>query len=502
MKFYVLLIMVCSVATHLMGGNPGTCPNPRRGCNGYGLKGPKTPTNQSIVVSNSAYFNVRPSAIKPELTLRSGTPISISEQNMRNMMAVGRVEHNYVYDPTLSISMNIGMADNMNAQTWTLPNTAPLTTPEVDARYDYIAPASVTPVAAQVAGATHVRKAVFTDLDNEILTFYKHYKMVAGDKLEEMGSTYVDNGVVSDFEEPAQIYADAPLDMGDAFQTSVTTHEDEDEYPKTVAVSDVVVDGFGAITTPFGNTYQCLRLSLTRTQTDYTDAMTSTTGIDYMVAWVTREGFRFYGVKPTQGASGTTMLTGLDMSYFENATLEVELRTFEGRNTEGGNLLTWITASEKNNAGFDVERSTDGRTFEKIGFVKGNGTTNAQQMYNFTDNLSCGYTRPCVSTVVYYRLRQIDIDGSTVTSNVISILPKGDGKALKVYPNPSSDNQITLDLAADTEGVLVINALGQTVFQQKTVGQNNLQVNVSAWAKGVYFIKTAGNTEGVKFVKQ
>jgi hypothetical protein len=151
-----------------------------------------------------------------------------------------------------------------------------------------------------------------------------------------------------------------------------------------------------------------------------------------------------------------------------------------------------------------------GQTFEKIGFVKGNGTTNVQKSYNFTDNAPLSGGSSLNSNLSYYRLRQVDFDGSSVTSNVISIAPKSPKGTLKVYPNPTSDNQITLELGENmarrdipntfgTEEVSVINSLGQTVFQQKTLGQNNLQLNVSTWAKGVYFIKAAGET--VKFVK-
>jgi Secretion system C-terminal sorting domain len=50
--------------------------------------------------------------------------------------------------------------------------------------------------------------------------------------------------------------------------------------------------------------------------------------------------------------------------------------------------------------------------------------------------------------------------------------------------------------------VSVVNSIGQTVFQQKTNGETTLRVDVSTWARGVYFVKTSSNTEGVKFVKE
>jgi Secretion system C-terminal sorting domain len=488
MKFYILLAFLGSFAVNVWGGNPSSCRSMTQCPNTWGIRMP-TPTG------SKAHFAARQSRTAAYLNLRNATPISITEQNMLSLMAVGRVEHQLSFLASGSISMNIGVTDLVNPQTWTLPAMALITTPYADVVHNYIAPASVLPPSAQDPAATHVRTTTFTNEESNAVTFYKNYKMVAGDELDELGTVFIENGTVYDYDEPAQIFVDAPLDLGDAFQTSVTAHEDEDPYPRTTAVCDVVVDGFGSITTPQGNTYQCLRLSLTRVQTFETDALTSTSETDYIVAWVTREGFRFYATKPTQNASGTTTLTKLDMSYFENATLEVELLTFEGKMSNNAVDLTWTTANEKNNAGFDIERSTDGQTFEKIGFVKGNGTTTAKQSYNFTDNTP-------LSILTYYRLRQVDFDGTSTTSNIISIPPKDNAKGIKIYPNPSAASQITLDFAADTEGVAVVNALGQVVFQQKTGGQNRLQLDISTWAKGLYFVKTTGNTEGVKFVKQ
>ena len=91
--------------------------------------------------------------------------------------------------------------------------------------------------------------------------------------------------------------------------------------------------------------------------------------------------------------------------------------SFKGENTPRGNLLSWATASEQNNAGFDVEKSIDGVRFEKIGFVKGNGTTQNKQNYSFEDIL------PLESSgeLVYYRLLQKDFSGKTEYSTIISI---------------------------------------------------------------------------------
>ena len=96
----------------------------------------------------------------------------------------------------------------------------------------------------------------------------------------------------------------------------------------------------------------------------------------------------------------------------------------------------------------------------------------------------------------------MDIDGKTAYSQVISIANQGKQNRLKVYPNPTADGFIALEMPENTEGVSVTNIIGQIILQQDVKGQNVLQIDVSAWAQGVYFIKTKENTEGVKFIKQ
>ncbi len=178
----------------------------------------------------------------------------------------------------------------------------------------------------------------------------------------------------------------------------------------------------------------------------------------------------------------------------EGAVVPVELVELKAKAQNRQTLLTWRTASEKNNLGFDIEKSVDGQTYEKIGFVKGVGTTQAQQTYSFTDSK--------LNQLSYYRLRQVDFDGTAAYSNVVSADYEASNSKVKIYPNPTSNSQITMDFAANTEGVSVFNTLGQIVFQQKLSGLNQLKLDISSWAKGVYFIKTSADSEAIKFVKQ
>ncbi len=82
----------------------------------------------------------------------------------------------------------------------------------------------------------------------------------------------------------------------------------------------------------------------------------------------------------------------------------VALAKFSGGATSRGVILRWVTTVEKNNSGFEIERSDDNVNFEPIAFVKGNGTTSEMKQYGFFDRGACGR--------VYYRLKRISYDGS------------------------------------------------------------------------------------------
>ena len=169
------------------------------------------------------------------------------------------------------------------------------------------------------------------------------------------------------------------------------------------------------------------------------------------------------------------------------AGLPVELLSFSGKfllnDKEGSNLLTWQTASEVNNKGFEVERLNTSGSWDNIGFKTAN---NKASTYTFTDNAPLSTS--------YYRLRQMDNDGKETLSKVISIAAVDTHGRVYLHPNPVS-NVLTVEY---TEGSLfqVINLLGQQVL----VGKTTQQIDVSSLAKGTYMLKVG--TEVAKFVKQ
>ncbi len=174
-----------------------------------------------------------------------------------------------------------------------------------------------------------------------------------------------------------------------------------------------------------------------------------------------------------------------------SAILPVELLSFKATRVAGSssNLLTWQTATEVNNKGFQIERlKATGNDWEILGFVS---TTGKHTNYEFTDNTP--------RSMSYYRLRQIDNDGKDALSKVVSVAFKG-SKGLKVYPTIVSNgffNVETLSSNENTEGSVygIYNLLGQQVLK----GQATQQIDVSALRAGTYVIKVG--TEQAKFVK-
>lgn len=134
--------------------------------------------------------------------------------------------------------------------------------------------------------------------------------------------------------------------------------------------------------------------------------------------------------------------------------LPVTWHYFNGYYSDGKAFVEWRTASEINNSGFEVERSSDGVNFEKIGWVEGNGTTNVEHYYLFTDEApNHGWN--------YYRLKQIDHDGKFEYSRFIPVFAD-DLPQVEIYPNPFRDHlylsRISTDLPVE---VTLTNVLGQ-----------------------------------------
>jgi uncharacterized protein YkwD len=162
-----------------------------------------------------------------------------------------------------------------------------------------------------------------------------------------------------------------------------------------------------------------------------------------------------------------------------NVVLPIELLSFTGKKLNNSVQLNWATANEKDNAYFYIERSSDGRNFNSIGQIKGNGTTSYQTNYAYEDLTP-------LSTINYYRLVQVDMDGKQSVSAVIAI-NMGRSKDVVVYPNPVRDIlSVQIPESATFTKIELMNTQGQVVLSSAQSGQ--LQVDVLP--AGIYYLRT------------
>ena len=154
--------------------------------------------------------------------------------------------------------------------------------------------------------------------------------------------------------------------------------------------------------------------------------------------------------------------------------------------------LSWTTASEVNAAYFDVERSLDGTTFTKLDRLSAKGTTTSPSAYAYLDkgvaNLAAG--------TVYYRLKQVDLDGKAAYSPVRTVaFTKAALASLSLFPNPAQTTT-KLDLSAlpatATYQVTLLDATGRAVRTLTLAGGQAQPLELSSLASGTYFVLVTG----------
>jgi len=199
-------------------------------------------------------------------------------------------------------------------------------------------------------------------------------------------------------------------------------------------------------------------------------------------------------------SANVTCSTSLVTAGCANSPLPVELTSFTAKLSKGSVLLSWTTASEKDNEKFVVERSADGEAYSVLKEVAGHGTSSAGYSYSATD------LAPLAGTS-YYRLRQVDFDGSVNFSPVVTIQNDGANLAnkLNIYPNPATDH-ITLDLpknAGETCEVRISTVNGK-LMRSLTLDASAPQVDVQSLPAGTYILQVqSANTKTVqRLVKQ
>ncbi len=177
--------------------------------------------------------------------------------------------------------------------------------------------------------------------------------------------------------------------------------------------------------------------------------------------------------------------------------LPVELLSFFAKNVNGDVKLNWSTSSETNNKGFFVERSEDGVNFKDLDFVAGAGNSKSVRTYGYKD--ANAFT---LTSTIYYRLRQVDFDGSIDYSN-IAVVSENDmlEEGIAIYPNPfNTTTGVMLTATNDAKAVIEItDVLGRVIaIENVSVVAGTQYKTITSFdsvKSGVYLVKVIiGNT--------
>ncbi len=205
-----------------------------------------------------------------------------------------------------------------------------------------------------------------------------------------------------------------------------------------------------------------------------------------------------------QGGSSTAANLKIDGIYVSDTwdhALPVELSSFTSVINRRDVTLNWTTASETNNSGFEIERSTVSGSWNKIGFVSGNGTSTTPHSYSFVD-------RGLNSGKYNYRLKQVDFNGNHEYFNLNNEVNVGIPVKFDLsqnYPNPfNPSTKINFDLPYDSKVNIKLfdmsgREVGALVNDVRTAGYYTVDFNASNVSSGVYFYRISAEGSGNNF---
>ncbi|MEL6559411.1 MAG: T9SS type A sorting domain-containing protein [Bacteroidota bacterium] len=206
-------------------------------------------------------------------------------------------------------------------------------------------------------------------------------------------------------------------------------------------------------------------------------------------------GGTIYGAPDRDSDGSPNVVDGTDIP------LPLDFLGLTGEYTDGSVVLTWITANEVDNDRFDIERSFDGVNFEVIGNDQPLNNINQTNTYSFVDN------KPQFGTN-YYRIRQVDFDGASTTSELIVVFAEKIAAEFILYPNPATDVlNVKTNFSSPAMEIEIVSLSGQRMHTKRytqDASAEEIKIDVSQYPAGVYYIglKTDGAVHQFKLVKQ
>lgn len=211
------------------------------------------------------------------------------------------------------------------------------------------------------------------------------------------------------------------------------------------------------------------------------------------------------GIVPINSYSASTGITATNLNLFSRfggagnsggAGLPISLVSLSANAIDNSFIrVNWVTATEVNNAGFDVLRSIDGTNFTKIGWVDGHTNSTEQLSYSFDDK------NADANVLYYYRLNQVDLNGENSQSNIVSAQLRAENvfTVSDFIPNPTSNTSKINIICSETQkvNVTMFNTLGQIIQKEDynlVTGVNPISFSMSTLADGTYYaVITAGD---------
>jgi hypothetical protein len=196
------------------------------------------------------------------------------------------------------------------------------------------------------------------------------------------------------------------------------------------------------------------------------------------------------------GATGNTTFDDFKTTLPEAIVTPVTFVSFNAAKENTSTKITWKVGVEQNVKGYDIERSTNGRDFNKIGFVAANG----QSTYSFIDAQTSQGT-------VYYRVKNVDNDGNFKYSNILSLRNGVSNLVLKAFPLPALDKITVQHEGVTSNGRINISSSNGSIVRniKPAAGSIETIINLTGLRSGLYvlsFDKGDGKPQTIKFVKQ
>ncbi len=234
-------------------------------------------------------------------------------------------------------------------------------------------------------------------------------------------------------------------------------------------------------------------------EVNYSVLFSRVAGMDTTFTLAQDSSYCFFVLATDRVGNTQTMTPGDIACKKAGGVLPVTWLFFNGTNHDKDNVLKWATASEQQSKEFRLERSLNGRDFIQVAVIAAAGTSTATRYYDYTDRR----IDKLKSNVMYYRLKQVDIDSNFRYSSIVRLNYKsGGGKPAIVYPNPTG-GMITLVLGDQSliGTVATIMDINGRVLKQIKLTAGSQTINLSDYANGVYLVRLS-NKETLKIVKQ